>query len=188
MMKRIQFKWDGDYQGLKGLILFSIIIATFHLLYKQFEAEIISIPLVSRIIGFLVQNLLISCLSILHIFNISTTISNDIITLPNGIQIQMQYGCSGFQQFLLIAILFILFPGPWKKKLWFIPSAILLVHILNIIRFVGISIYAIHFKEHFHFVHDWIFRPFIYFAIFMAWVIWVDLINRKGKNKKPELS
>ncbi len=29
--------------------------------------------------------------------------------------------CSGLKQFYQIAVLFILFPGPWKHKLWYIP-------------------------------------------------------------------
>lgn len=182
-MGKLQFKLGSEYSGFKGLILYTFIIAGFHLLYKYFEAAIISIPIDSYIIAFLVQNLLITSSWVLNIFGMRNSISGDVITLPNGFQIQMQFGCSGFQQFLLITILFILFPGPWKKKMWFIPSAILLVHILNIARFVGISVYAIHFKTYFHLVHDWIFRPFIYFAIFMTWIIWVEIINTRVKIK-----
>ena len=81
-------------------------------------------------------------------------------------------------------MIFVFYPGPLKHKLWFIPLGVLIICILNTIRFVGISLYSNWYPDHFNFVHDWVFRPFIYFVIFLLWVIWDTRINRKPKQKQ----
>ena len=170
---------------LKGLFLFMLIIICFHLLYKYFEPDIIKIPFVIYILDWLTQILLnFTSLVLNSVFGIKSIISGDIIELPNECKIQMRPGCSGLQQFFLVVVIFILYPGPIKYKLWYIPLGILIIDILNILRFVFISTYSAWFPEHFHVVHDWIFRPFIYFVIFLLWVYWDSRIYRPIENKK----
>ena len=162
----------NNLKGLRGLGLFVVIITVFHLLYKYFELEIIELPFIVSIVDWLIKMLLISCSWVLnHIFGIQNIISGDLLVLPNQFKIQMLPGCSGFQQFFLVIILLILYPGPWKHKLWFIPLGVIIIHILNLSRFVFIAIYSSWFPAHFHFVHDWIFRPFIYAGIFALWLL-----------------
>jgi len=167
----------------KDIILFFLIITVFYVLFKYFESAIDTNVVVSVIINFLVANLVTVCSVILNIFGIHSSVYKDIINLPNGFSIQIQYGCTGFQQFLLIIALFLLFPGPWKKKAWFIPAALIGLHLLNIVRLVGLCVYFSYHTHNFQLIHHWIFRPFIYFMIFISWVIWVELIRpEKIKN------
>lgn len=171
-----------DLRGLRGLVLFVVIITFFHLLYKYFEPDIISIPFLSRLIDFLIRNLLATnSWALEHLFSIPCVIEGDVLELPNGFKIEMQFGCSGLQQFLLVIILFLIYPGKWKSKIWYIPVSVVVVHVLNLIRFVAISLYSSYDTAHFSLIHDWIFRPFIYLGIFLLWVIWVELINKKPR-------
>ena len=174
-----------NLKGLSGLVVFALIITFFHLLYKYFEPDIISIPIVSEIIEFLTNNLLITNSWIMeHLFSIRCVSEGDVLELPNGFKIEMQFGCSGLQQFFLVIILFLIYPGSWKAKTWYIPVSIVVIHVLNLIRLIGISLYSANDGGHFDFIHNWIFRPFIYLGIFLLWVAWVEVINKKNQGKR----
>jgi len=92
--------------------------------------------------------------------------------------------CSGLKQFFQIIILFMIFPGPWKHKLWYIPASILIMHGVNILRIVILSVILVNYPQSWHFTHDWILRPFFYVIIFLDWVIWVHYFRNKSKKPK----
>ena len=75
-----------------------------------------------------------------------------------------------------------LFSGPIKHKLWYIPAGIIVIHFINIIRIVGLSLTGIPMPQHFEFFHNYVFKTFFYFMIFLMWVLWVEVFARK----KPE--
>lgn len=85
--------------------------------------------------------------------------------------------CSGLKQFYQWTVLMLLFPGPWKHKLWFIPSGIIIIHLVNIFRIVTLSIVVVHWPQHWDFIHEWILRPFFYVVIFGMWVFWVEKVR-----------
>ena len=173
------FDWK-DLKGLSGLVVFAVIIIFFHLLYKYFEADIISVSYVSRVIDFLTDSLLIGNSWIMeNLFSVQCVIEGDVLVISDGFNIEMQSGCSGLQQFFLVFILFLIYPGPWRSKIWYIPLSIVVIYMLNLARFIGISLYSAYDGMHFDLVHDWIFRPFIYLGIFLLWVLWAEVINKK---------
>lgn len=51
---------------------------------------------------------------------------DNMFIFPNTYAILVNGSCSGLKQFIQFALLMILFPGPWKHKLWFIPTGILI--------------------------------------------------------------
>jgi len=174
-----------NLKGFSGLVLFAVIITLFHLIYKYFEHDIIKIAFISSILDWVIRMLLISCSWVLNnIFGIKSIINGELLELPNHFKIHMLPGCSGFQQFFLVIMIFTLYPGPVNHKIWYIPLGIIIIYILNTGRFIGISIYSNWHPDHFRFVHDWVFRPFIYFAIFLLWVIWDKYIYRRPVKKK----
>lgn len=89
--------------------------------------------------------------------------------------------CSSVKQSIQFISLMLLYPGPWKHKLWFIPTGILIIHIVNIFRIVSLSIIlvTINSQDVFTFSHDWILRPFFYVVIFGMWVFWTEKIMKK---------
>ncbi len=88
--------------------------------------------------------------------------------------------CSGLKQFFQIIVLFLIFPGPWKHKLWFIPATIFVMHGVNISRIVILSVMVVYHPEYWGFTHDWILRPFFYVVIFCAWIVWLTCFKSKG--------
>jgi len=96
--------------------------------------------------------------------------------------------CSGLKQIMQFVVLMMVFPGPWKRKLWFIPMGIFIVHLTNLFRIIGLSVVLVTVPEQWGFSHDYIFRPLFYVVIFLLWVWWVDKISKriKVKSKRPE--
>ena len=110
-----------------------------------------------------------------HLSNILDPVSR--IAYP--VSLEVNESCSGLKQFFQIAILFILFPGPWKHKLWYIPAAIVVMHGVNIMRIVILSVILVHHPDYWTFSHNWILRPFFYVIIFLEWLLWLKYFRNK---------
>ena len=98
---------------------------------------------------------------------------------PNQCIMYINESCSGLKQMLQFSLLMILFPGPWIKKLWFIPLGIIVMHLTNLFRVVGLAVVMNTRPQYWDFSHDYIFRPIFYVVIFGLWLYWVERINRK---------
>jgi exosortase/archaeosortase family protein len=102
-----------------------------------------------------------------------------IIYVPDNSYVQVNHGCSGLKQFLQWLVLMTFFPGPWKKKLWFIPLGLIITHLVNVFRISGLSVVVIYWPQHWHFIHDYVYRPFFYVVMFGLWVWWVEKFRGK---------
>ncbi|MBI9035759.1 MAG: archaeosortase/exosortase family protein [Bacteroidales bacterium] len=100
--------------------------------------------------------------------------SQELTMYINDGYISIRAGCSGLKQFLQAALLFLIFPGPWKHKLWFIPLSIILMHLVNLLRIFLLAIVVNYQPQQFGFYHDIVFRPLFYVVIFVLWVWWVE--------------
>ena len=118
-----------------------------------------------------------------HIADPASNILDPISRIPYPVSLSVVPSCSGLKQFFQITILFLLFPGPWKHKLWFIPASILIMHGVNILRIVILSFVLVYYPDSWHFIHDWILRPFFYVIIFLEWLIWVHYFRNKNSLK-----
>jgi len=103
--------------------------------------------------------------------------------LPDKGYIEVNGSCSGLKQFYQWLFLMILFPGPWKKKLWYIPLGMLVIHLENIFRIIVLSVILIHWPDQWNFLHDWVLRPFFYVVIFLMWVLWVEKVRGSKVHK-----
>ena len=90
----------------------------------------------------------------------------------------IDHSCSGLKQFYQAIVLFLLYPGPRKHKLWYIPVAILVMHVTNILRIVALSFTMLHAYQHWGFVHDWVVRPGFYVVLFGLWLLWEERFRR----------
>ena len=102
--------------------------------------------------------------------------------------VEVSPGCTSLKQWMHWVFIMLLFPGPWKHKLWYIPAGIIVIHFVNVIRIIGLSLLLVPWSAHFNFLHDYIFKTFFYFMIFVMWVIWVEVFAHKTRNKKEKLS
>jgi exosortase family protein XrtF len=102
----------------------------------------------------------------------------------NNGYIAVNRSCSGFKQILQFVLLMLVFPGSWKRKLWFVPLGVVIVYLINIFRIVGLSVVIITLPEHWDFSHDYVFSPFFYVVIFMLWVWWVEKLARPKMSEE----
>jgi exosortase family protein XrtF len=94
----------------------------------------------------------------------------------------IEHGCNGLILMVLFAAFIIAFPGPWKKKLWFIPLGIFSIYLINALRVIGLAVNHMDFKSSFDFNHKYTFTILIYGAIFLFWMVWVNRFS--GINGK----
>jgi len=104
--------------------------------------------------------------------------------------------CASLKQWMHWIFLMVLFPGPWKHKLWYIPAGLVVIEWTNVVRICGILLMQmqwpnIHIRlmgsdiNTFHLAHDYVFKFFFYLVIFLMWVLWVEKFYDK-KTTKPK--
>jgi exosortase/archaeosortase family protein len=172
--------------SILDVLAFIIITYAFHELWWYFSAQIKSIPAIINTAEWLAHQVFISSYWIIkHTYDASAwTEPINTIRFSNSGYITVNESCSGLKQFYQIIVLFLLFPGPWKQKLWFIPMSIIIMHGVNIFRIVVLGMVTLWLPDHWHFTHDWILRPFFYVVIFMLWVWWVERFGGFGSLLK----
>lgn len=168
-------------QPVVDVMLFSIIIYGFHLLWwdgglKSFLTEFAAFNQAELFMAR--QVFLPSSWFVKHIIGYDITTLNTTLFFPNDGYIEVNGSCSGLKQFYQWTVLMLLFPGPWIKKLWYIPLGILIIHLDNILRIIILSVILMNWPQQWHFAHDWILRPFFYVVIFGLWVFWVEKIRK----------
>lgn len=174
---------DPKNRSTVSVGLFILLIISFHFLYLGWQA------LGYWPIGKLVYSLMVwsvdmvysqSCWVLDHIFHIDiTTVSEQrLIATPNKdggwARVIIAPECASLKQWMHWLFLMILFPGPWKHKLWYIPVGLVIIEWTNVIRICGVLMMQIPWPNSFHLAHDYIFKLFFYFVIFLMWMIWVE--------------
>lgn len=165
--------------------LFVIITYGFHLLFRHFSSEIMAVPFVKASSLWLTEMVYqISLWINRHVLGLQIT-TEPVRTMwfSNGGHVQVSESCSGLKLFYQVTVLFIIFPGPWKHKLWFIPLGIIAMFLTNIFRIVSLSLILLWKPEFWDFSHDWILRPLFYIIIFMLWIWWVESFRNPQKTK-----
>lgn len=178
--------------------LFMIILLFFHFVWRYFIREILSVEFISNSAIWLARQVYFESRWVIDVLGVNVTPFDELI-IGGGVKWNVFYhaenhgyvsvnsSCSGLKQFYQWFFLMILFPGPWKQKLWFIPSGLVIIHVVNVFRIVTMVYVTIYFSQYWDFIHDWVLRPLFYVVMFMLWVWWNEkyyLKGRFGKRKK----
>lgn len=176
-------------QPLVDVAIFAIIIVFFHYIWWHgFKSFLQDFAAFNQVEAFLAHQVFLpSAWIVENILAYPITTQDNTLFFANNGYVAVEGSCSGLKQFYQWTVLMILFPGPWKKKLWYIPMGLLIIHIVNIFRIVILSIVVVHWPQHWDTIHMWILRPFFYVVIFGMWVVWVERI-RGGENAKVRAS
>lgn len=92
--------------------------------------------------------------------------------------------CTSLKQWMHWLFLMLLYPGPWKHKLWYIPLGLVIVEFTNVVRVVGIALFLRPFPNDFALAHDVIFKIVFYLVIFIMWAVWNDKFHHKSTPQK----
>jgi exosortase family protein XrtF len=90
--------------------------------------------------------------------------------------------CNGIVVMALFAGFIIAFPGKIKNKLWFIPLGIFLIHLVNILRVVALSIIVYYAPQYLDFNHTYTFTIVVYSVVFILWYIWTKKYSSVEKS------
>jgi exosortase family protein XrtF len=81
--------------------------------------------------------------------------------------------CNGIPMLYLFASFILIYPGPLKRKLVFIPIGLLAIHSINVIRIILLSYISIYSSDYFYFNHKYLFQIIVYGLIISMWFYWV---------------
>ena len=184
---------DPKNRNTVNVGLFILLIISFHFLYLGWQS-LHYWPIENAVNRLMVWsvNLVFSqaCWVLEHIFciDITTLTSLRAISTPNNAggwaHVVIAPECASLKQWLHWLFLMILFPGPWKHKLWYIPAGLVIIEWTNVIRICGVLMMQIPWPNSFHLAHDYIFKFFFYLIIFLMWVLWVEVFYNKSTKTK----
>lgn len=87
--------------------------------------------------------------------------------------------CDGLSLFILFTAFIAVFKGKWWFKAIFIISGILLIHLLNVIRIIGLAMVVKYYPDTLDFHHSYTFTLFVYSFIFILWMIRIKIYQKK---------
>lgn len=88
-------------------------------------------------------------------------------------------GCNGLELFVLFIGFILAMPSGILRKTAYILIGILIIHVINVLRCVGLSSIVIHWKESFDFAHHYVFKILVYATIFILWTRFMKKISIK---------
>mgnify|MGYP003788643207 CR=1 FL=1 len=139
---------------------------------------------------YLIHSMVVSSESILRFLGYGLyEVSTDELRWQIGIAdsvglLQIGAPCDGLVLFALFAIFIGAFPGSWRRKMWFIPAGILLIHLANLVRVVSLVIIQYNRPQSLKFNHDYTWTVLIYGFIFWLWYLWAVRYGRPKASSK----
>jgi exosortase family protein XrtF len=94
--------------------------------------------------------------------------------------------CNALTLFMFFALFVIAFPGSTKRKLWFIPLGVLIIHIANVLRVIGLVTINYYAPQYLAFNHTYTFTVLVYGIIFCLWMWWVNSSLKEMKAHEPK--
>jgi exosortase family protein XrtF len=81
--------------------------------------------------------------------------------------------CNGLPMLYLFASFILVYPGPWKRKLIFIPAGLIIIHGINLIRIILLSYISLYSSDYFYFNHKYLFQIIVYGLVISMWLYWI---------------
>ena len=106
----------------------------------------------------------------------------NVISLDGKYAVSIEDGCNGLVLMFLFAGFVIAYPGPLKKKLWYIPAGLAVIYMLNIVRVVALVINHKVSASTFDFNHKFTFTTTLYAVIFALWMLWANKFAKVGSD------
>jgi len=170
---------------LNGILFFLFLYVVSHILWHflnntfQLETTFSSMfDFIEKVEAYMVSRLLV------WIFSIENVLNVNILTLPNGRSILLWPDCTGVKHSFEIIFIMILYPGPAKKKLWYIPLSVLVVLFSAMVHFLILSIVLAEKPEYFPFAHSQLSRWIFFFFFFLIWLFWEEVIRKRDVGRR----
>lgn len=119
---------------------------------------------------------------LLELLGFQTFLYEHVIGIQGSHGVFIGTPCNGLELMALFAGFILVFPGSWKTKSWYIPLGLIIIHILNLIRVVSLTIMAKYYPEQLDFNHKYTFTIVLYAIVFYGWILWVKRFANIEKN------
>jgi exosortase family protein XrtF len=106
------------------------------------------------------------------------------IGLADSLGVTVGAPCDGAPLIGLYVSFIVAFPGPWRTKCWFVPAGVCLIHLMNILRIMGLAIIVSWNPDWLAFNHDYTFTIAIYGYVFYLWYLWIYRFANKTATVK----
>jgi len=90
--------------------------------------------------------------------------------------------CNGLQLLVVYLLFIIALPASVKRKLLFGFYGLVIIHLVNIFRCVGLVTILLHYDTYFNIAHHFIFKIMVYFSIFIFWYYFATGVTFKTLN------
>ena len=149
-------------QAFKDVIIFMSILLVFHILWRLFIKDLFSVQFIYDSAYWLAGKVFVASVWVLDVFNVNVTSFDElaiagkvrynvIFYAENNGYVYVNRSCSGLKQFYQWFFLILLYPGPWKHKLWFFPLGLVIIHCVNIFRIVSMTFVTMTIPQHWDF-------------------------------------
>jgi exosortase/archaeosortase family protein len=163
---------------LVGIVLFLALYIAARMIYYYIYTRHGSFG-PAGIIGFLTHLEAKITYGFISIFGLTKKVDGVLVYFTSGMIMRVEPGCSGFGEMFKALIIFIFYPGPWKKKLWFLPSTVLFIFFAALIHLALLGLVLALDPPLYEFAHSWITRIIFYGMFFLMWIAWEERIRGK---------
>ncbi|WP_345160828.1 exosortase X [Pontibacter saemangeumensis] len=132
--------------------------------------------------GWLTLMVVDSSVYFLNLIGYNAEAKNVMVQIDGRDTVFVYHACNGMILMALFTGFILSFPGPFRKKLLFIPAGILVINMLNIIRVAALALNAYHYEQTLNFNHKYTFTLIVYAGIFFLWMLWVKRFSGLGKH------
>jgi len=164
---------DAPPSGNRLLIRFILIATVMYLVwffgYEQWLA------LDGRLDTALCVQIARSSAALLQVFGFAASLDNvspSLLLMNRQAAVIVGPPCNGLVLYALFSGFVLAFPGPWRRKLWFIPAGIFLIWLLNVLRVSALAINQHYAHQSVDFNHHYTFTFVVYSCIFGLWMLW----------------
>lgn len=161
---------------IRAGILFVVWLVTYHTLI---------VPN-GRINAFLTDQVVEGTVLGLSILGFDSEGKDDVIYINKKPSVLVDDPCNGLELFALYAGFLLAFPGPIKYKALFIPSGLILIFLINIIREIALALNYNFFKETFEINHKYTYVFIVYIFIFLIWRYWLNRYSLIANMQRNE--
>jgi exosortase family protein XrtF len=93
--------------------------------------------------------------------------------------------CNGLELFILYIGFILSMPATIKRKVVYLIVGVCIIHIVNLLRCVGLSALLMRWDEYFDLAHHYIFKIMVYSTIFVLWVRFSNNLSVFKTNHEP---
>ncbi|KJR41058.1 hypothetical protein MCHI_003068 [Candidatus Magnetoovum chiemensis] len=92
---------------------------------------------------------------VVSIMSIPCTYDGPFMRLPR-LTLEVKFGCNGLEAVFMFTIAVLVFPAPWRKRIFGVIAGFIVIQIVNILRIAALAYTGVHYMKFFNIFHFYI--------------------------------